>query len=86
MMEHTKDDMEKEGLYSIMRDLLQVEYDQESLLCLLRAAEASYMDEKHMEAKLITNGNRFYLKGLQKELKEVINRLDLYITEKVKEK
>ena len=35
-----------EELYSIMRDLLEVEYNQESLLCLLGAAEAAYIDEE----------------------------------------
>lgn len=39
-----------EELYSIMRDLLEVEYNQESLLRLLRAAEAAYSDEKQEEA------------------------------------
>lgn len=40
-----------EELYSIMRDLLEVEYNQESLLRLLRAAEAAYSDKKQEEAK-----------------------------------
>ena len=40
-----------EELYSIMRDFLEVEYNQESLLRLLRAAEAAYSDKKQEEAK-----------------------------------
>lgn len=70
-----------EELYSIMRDFLEVEYNQESLLCLLRAAEAAYSGEKEAEAKLIVNSAKYYLKALQEELKAVINRMDLYIAE-----
>lgn len=42
-----------EELYSIMRDFLEVEYNQESLVCLLRAAEAAYTGKEQAEAKLI---------------------------------
>lgn len=42
-----------EELYSIMRDFLEVEYNQESLVCLLRAVEAAYSGEKEEKAKLI---------------------------------
>lgn len=73
-----------EELYSIMRDLLEVEYNQESFVCLLKAAEAAYAGENQVDAKLIANSARFYLKGLQKELKTAINRMDSYITETAK--
>ncbi len=73
-----------EELYSIMRDFLEVEYNQESLLCLLKAVEAVYKDEKQAEAKLIANSTKYYLKALQEELKAAINRLDLYIAENAK--
>ena len=39
-----------EELYSIMRDFLEVEYNQESLLCLLEAAEAAYAGKEQAEA------------------------------------
>ena len=39
-----------EELYSIMGDFLGVEYNQESLLCLLRAAEAAYTGKEQAEA------------------------------------
>ena len=73
-----------EELYSIMRDLLEVEYNQESMLCLLRAAEAAYSGEKQVEAKLIANSTKFYLQAMQEELKMAINRMDLYIAENAK--
>lgn len=73
-----------EELYSIMRDFLEVEYNQEFLLCLLKAVEAVYKDEKQAEAKLIANSTKYYLKALQEELKAAINRLDLYIAENAK--
>lgn len=73
-----------EELYSIMRDFLEVEYNQESLLCLLKAAEAAYTGEKQIEAKLIANSTKYYLKSLQEELKAAINRIDSYIAENAK--
>ena len=71
-------------LYSIMRSFLEVEYDQESLLCLLKAAEAAYIDENQVEARLIANSTKFYLRGLQEELKAAINKMDAYIAENAK--
>ena len=75
-----------EELYSIMRDFLEVEYNQESLLCLLKAAETAYNGEKEEKAKLITNSTKYYLQALQKELKAAINGLDSYIAENVKKR
>lgn len=73
-----------EELYSIMRDFVEVEYNQESLLCLLKAAEAAYTGERQTEAKLIANSAKYYLKALQGELKAAINRMDSYIAESMK--
>ena len=70
-----------EELYSIMRDFLEVEYNQESIVCLLKAAEATYTAENHVETKLLANGVKVYIKGLQKDLKASINRMDSYIAE-----
>ncbi|WP_101876507.1 hypothetical protein [Lachnoclostridium edouardi] len=75
-----------EELYSIMRDLLEVEYNQESLLRLLRAAEAAYSDKKQEEAKCLANCTKYYLRALQKELQTAISRLDSYIAEEVKKR
>ena len=73
-----------EELYSIMGDFLEVEYNQESLLCLLKAAEAAYGGEKEGKAKLIANSAKFYLQALQEELKAAINKMDYYIAENAK--
>lgn len=75
-----------EELYSIMRDFLEVEFNQESLVCLLKVAEATYSGEKETETKLIANSAKYYLQALQKELKAAINRLDCYITGNAKER
>lgn len=69
-------------LYSIMRDFLEVEYNLESLLCLLKRAEAVCAEEgEQAEARLIANCAKYYLQALQEELKSVIGRLDAYIVE-----
>ena len=75
-----------EELYSIMRDFLEVEYNQESLLRLLRAAEAAYSNEKQEGAKYLANCTKYYLKALQEELQRGLNRLDSYIAEEVKKR
>ncbi len=79
-----KGDTSMEELYSIMRDFLEVEYNQESLLCLLKAAEVAYSGEKQVDAKLIVNSTKYYLKALQEELKAAINKMDSYIAENAK--
>ena len=71
-------------LYSIMRDFLEVEYNQESLLCLLRTVEAAYTGKEQAEAKLIANSAKYYLQALKEEIKAAINRLDSYIVENAK--
>ena len=71
-----------EKLYSIMRDFLEVEYNQESLLCLLKAAEDAYRGKEQRETEMIINSTKYYLTALQKEIKAAIGRLDSYIAEK----
>ena len=73
-------------LNSIMRDFLEIEYNQESLLCLLRAAETTYNNEEQETAKYVANSTKYYLIALQKELKVAINRLDLDIAENAKKR
>lgn len=70
-----------EELYSIMRDFLEVEYNQKSLLSILKVLEAAYSGEEQEEPKLITNSTKYYLEALQKELHAAINRLDTYMAE-----
>lgn len=72
-------------LYSIMRDFLEVEYNQKALLYVLRTIEAAYSGEKQEESKLIANSAQYYVTALQEELRAAINRLDSYISEEAKE-
>ena len=73
-----------EELYSVMRDFLEVEYNQESLLCLLKAVENAYDSEKQEDTQLIANSTMYYMQSLQKELRAAISRLDLYLAKNVK--
>ncbi|MCM1089730.1 MAG: hypothetical protein NC092_01225 [Butyrivibrio sp.] len=73
-----------EELYSIMRDFLEVEYRQESLLWILKTVEAVDGKEEQADIKLLANGTKHYLQGLHKELKAAIHRMDSYIAENVK--
>ena len=73
-------------LNSIMRDLLEIEYNQESLLYLIRIAEAACNEAEQQEAKFIANSVKYYLSALQGELKMAINRLDSYIAENAKKR
>lgn len=70
-----------EELYSIMRELLETEYNLESLACLLNAAEASFSDEKKEDARMVSNAVKYYLGALQKELKAAIGGMDTYIVQ-----
>lgn len=82
--QYMKENKKMQELNSIMRDLLEVEYNQESLMFLLGAAEAVCSEKEQKEAKSVANGTKFYLSAIQDELKVAINRLDLYIAENAK--
>ncbi len=73
-----------EQLYSIMREFLEVEYHQESLVRILNAIETAYGEDEQGEVKWIVNGIKFYLKDMQTEFRTTVNRLDTYIAERVK--
>lgn len=73
-----------EELYSIMRDFLEVEYHQESLLWILKTVEAVNSKEEQEDTKLLANGTKHYLQALHKELKAAIHRIDSYMAENTK--
>ena len=79
-----RENNEMDELYSIMRDLLEVEYNQKALLYVLRTIETAYSSEREEDAKSIANSTKYYLKALQGELKAAINRMDSYIAENTK--
>lgn len=66
---------------SILYDLVGVAYDQASLLYVLERLESSLDDEEDHELKLTVNGMKLCNRTLQRELQEVIDRLDVYIAE-----
>ena len=68
-----------EELYSIMRDFLELEYNQESLLYVLKALEVISSGEQKEEAKLIANHAKGCIKALQEELRAAISKMDTYI-------
>ncbi len=75
-----------EELYSIMRGLLEVEYNQKSLLHIIKQLEKKCGMEQKEEVQLIVNGTKYYLETLQVDLKKSINRMDKYIAETAQEK
>ncbi|MCD8038398.1 MAG: hypothetical protein LUE96_04865 [Lachnospiraceae bacterium] len=73
-----------EELYAIMEDLLEAEYNQQSLLRIMSVAEAAYNEEQQAEAKYVANSVKYYLEALQRELEGVTGRLDSYLTKRGK--
>ena len=71
-------------LYSIMRELLEVEYNQESLRYIIKMLEAAYGQEDQGKENLIVSGVGYYLAVLHRDLGTAINRLDSYIEETAK--
>ena len=70
-----------EELYSIMRELLEVEYNQKYLLHIIKQLEKNCGTEQKEEMQLIVNSTKYYLEALQIDLKKSINRMDKYIAE-----
>ena len=71
-------------LYSIMRELLEVEYNQESLRYIIKMLEAAYGQEDQGKENLIVSGVGYYLAVSHRDLGTAINRLDSYIAETAK--
>lgn len=71
-----------EELYSIMRDFLEVQYHQNSILCVLNTLENAYSEGEQAELKMTIHVLETYMEFIQKETKTAINRFDTYIAEK----
>lgn len=67
-----------------MRDLLDIEYNQESLLHILSILDKAYNETESKEAASVTNTVKYYLKDLQCELRTCISRIDNYLAENAK--
>ena len=68
-----------EELYSIMRDFLEVEYNQKALLRVLETLETAYGEKAEEDVTLIVNHTKVCLKTLREGLKAAIYRMDSYI-------
>ena len=73
-------------LYSIMRDLLEVEYNQKSLLYLMETLIAADSGEEQESENLAVNGARYYLTVLQEDLGTVRNRLETSLAQEAGKK
>ncbi len=73
-------------LYSIMRNLLEVEYNQKSLLYILKLLENDCSGEQKEEMRLVVNCAKYYLEAVQTDLKKSINRMDNYIAKTARKK
>lgn len=71
-------------LYLIMRELLEIEYNQQSLLCMIEML--GRQEESEEIARLTVSGIGYYLTALHKDLNCIIGRLDSYIAENAKKK
>ena len=71
-----------EELYLIMRDFLEVQYHQKSILCVLNILEDAYSEEEQAEMKMTIHVLKTYIESLQEETKKAINRFDTYIAER----
>lgn len=73
-------------LYTIMRELLEVEYHQKSLRHITKMLEAACGQEggENEEYSLVVDGINYYLAVLHHDLRDVIGRLDSYIAENAK--
>lgn len=72
-------------LYTIMRELLEVEYHQKSLRYITKMLETAY-DQEGVDEKnsLAVSGINYYLTVLHRDLGDAISRLDNYIAENAK--
>lgn len=73
-------------LYQILRDLLEVEYNQETLLHILTVLEQAYNEAQEKEAALVANAAGYYLKGLQSGLRAAISGIDDYLAKNAKDR
>ena len=69
-----------------MRNLLEVEYNQKSLLYILKLLEKDCSGDQKEEMRLIVNCAKYYLEAVQMDMKKSINRMDNYIARTARKK
>ncbi len=77
--------MQMNELYAIMRELLEVEYNQKALLYIMERLEEAYGGAEQEDPGLAVSGVRYYLTVLHRDLGITINRLDAYMAERAGE-
>ena len=65
-----------EELYSIMRNFLEIQYHQNSILCVLDTLGDAYSEEKQAEIKMTIHVLKTYMESLQVETKTEIKKLE----------
>lgn len=75
-----------EDLYLILRNFLEVQYHQKSILCILDILENAYSEEDQPEIKMTIHVLKIYMEFLQEETKMAVKRFDSYLTGEQKEK
>ena len=69
-------------LYSIMEHLLKLDYKQETFLLVLKALEASFSEEEEANSKLLVSHVKWQIEAQNKDLKQQIRQLDIYLSRK----
>ena len=71
-------------LYSIMEQLLELDYEQEVYLLILKSLESSFDEEQTAYCKMLTSHTKSQLQAQNKLLKEQISRIDTFLSTRMR--
>ena len=63
-------------LNRILDDLYEIEHNQESLEFILALVEESFAFSEHKEIRFLINFSKLYIKAVNRDLSELIERMD----------
>lgn len=63
-------------LNRILDDLYEIEHNQESLEFVLTLVEESFAFSEHKEIRFLINFSKLYIKAVNRDLSELIERMD----------
>ncbi len=66
-------------LYEIMKNLLDIEYKQKSLICLIQRLDAAYESEEQRELKMLLLNMSILMRSVKDDMRITIEELDNYI-------
>ena len=69
-------------LYSIMEQLLKLDYEEETYLFVLKTLEASFDEKQEPHSKMLASHAKWQLESQNRLLKRQIHELDNYICTK----